>query len=77
MLIFGTPFLYVMKAQFQFRSNFLHKAAKNFHLYGWRFFGVLFWFLQVRKIFPHSFLHNVQSHSSVSPCSDSNRESVG
>lgn len=30
MLLFGTPFLYVTKAQFQFRSNFLHKAAKKF-----------------------------------------------
>ena len=30
MLIFGTPFLYVTKAQLKFRSNFLHKAAKKF-----------------------------------------------
>ena len=30
MLIFGTPFLYVTKVQFKFRSNFLHKAAKKF-----------------------------------------------
>ncbi len=30
MLIFGTPFLYVAEAQFKFRSNFLHKAAKKF-----------------------------------------------